>query len=96
MSLDVERTLQANIVLEHRMWRTQRIGWIIIIVLVLCGLTRLVGEGLTSLVYEGNPSFLAVSFDRVEGDQTLMKRQLSLTSEDEKDSSLSHLEVRAQ
>lgn len=64
---DFQGTINEDLVLERRIWRAQRIGWVIMIVLLLCALTRLVGEGLTSVVYEENSSPFTVSFDRVEG-----------------------------
>lgn len=64
---DLQGTIQEELVLQQRMWRAQRIGWVIMIVLLLCALTRFVGEGLTNVVYKENPSPFTVSFDRVEG-----------------------------
>ncbi|MBX3347891.1 MAG: hypothetical protein KF747_04030 [Nitrospira sp.] len=63
----LQGTIQEELVLQQRMWRAQRIGWVIMIVLFLCALTRIVGEGLTSVVYKESPSPFTMFVDRVEG-----------------------------
>lgn len=43
LSVDSQGTFQEDLVLQQRTWRAHRIGWIILIVLLLCALNGLLG-----------------------------------------------------
>ncbi|MBS0151669.1 MAG: hypothetical protein JSR31_12070 [Nitrospira sp.] len=42
---DFQGTIQEDFVLQQQLWRAQRIGWVILIVLLLCALTGFSGAG---------------------------------------------------
>lgn len=43
--IDLKTGLQEDHILQQRMWKAQRIGWIIMIVMVLCALNEFVDAG---------------------------------------------------
>lgn len=48
--IDLKTGLQEDHILQQRMWKAQRIGWIIMIVMLLCALNEFVDAGSASQV----------------------------------------------
>lgn len=94
MSIDFKRAIQEDHTLEQRMWRAQRIGWIIMIILLLCALNGLVGESPQSQIHGENSFPQSVSHNPVDGEQSPVEIHLSVNTWDEKSSSQSHYQSK--
>lgn len=90
MSVDFNRTIQEDHIYQQRMWRAYRIGWIIMIVLLLCALNGLVSEGPASQVHGEHHTHQNVSYDRVDRGRSPIEIQRSVNMGDKKSSSVSH------
>lgn len=57
-------SIPQDMTFEHRSWRVQRVGWVLMLLFVLAGLLGVVGSGPLSNATSGNPDGVEIQYQR--------------------------------